>query len=1107
MPGRVRAIGSGRPEADAAEVGRRCDNRFVVDRVLCPRLVGRDEQLFVLEDALLAAHGGESRFVAVGGEAGIGKTRLASELAKRARRLGWAVLWGACSEAELSLPYLPLVEALGNYISLQGADRLGSSLGAARRELAQLFPQLAEDDLAAPVGDPAQGKLRLFEAVVALLAIPAHQQGMLLVVEDVHWADSATRELLDHLARRMTNMRALLLLTYRSDELDRRHPLAPLLQTWRRSDIAELVALSPLAENDIAEMIAAILDEQEVERELRDLMYARSEGNPFVLEEMLKEAIDRGNGRLQRSLEGVRIPETVRDTILLRFGRLGESEAEVLQAAAVLGRTFDYGTLLATTGAPRETVQRALEVGITQQLLDEAGDGHAKYRWRHALTQEAIGEEIVLPRRQDIQSRAADALINAGAGPLSIARHLLGAGRFEEAVPLCVAGAEEAEETMAYADALELVSRALPHVRDPRGRSRLLCRMGRLLWMDGKPTAAADVLVEGVEGLEAVGEDAEAAGYRLALGRCYWELSRPKQARAEFEQARGVLEERGPSAELAVAYMRLAGLYMFELDPRGIEAAEKAVEVGLAAGADFERIWAKSFLAVGLFDTGRSSEGLRMLDESFQEARQRGYSFIAHNAAYNDAWGRLHTMTPGVGERMEILASEPAPAALQDMFGFAKSWGPRVSGDLLGALDAIERARAASAASTSTKVRWRTDVELAELLVELRRFDEAAAALPPPSDRAELQDIIYDAAPQIRLRLETGRRDEAVKLAREIAEHVDVFAFFPDTLAVATEALVAADLLDEAEAAVKAARAVGAEAGAPFLDEAEGRILLARGEAEKAAAILAGLAREASARGFKLVAWRAQALAGEALGRAGRHEEAQYELAVVASEAARAHAALIVASARAAAERVGVSVPETVEPAQTVASEPQISQAGERLITSMFADVRGYTAMTAATPPADMAERITTLYRWAAAEVGRHHGFVDKFAGDAVMATFNATGARVEHAREALEAALALSGKAALLDLGLGIGIAVGPAVVGPTLADGNVSVLGSATNLAARLQAAARPGEIILSDEAHRRVESWLTERGLEPVRQDLELKGFVGRQQAWRLAMGAAG
>jgi adenylate cyclase len=200
-----------------------------------------------------------------------------------------------------------------------------------------------------------------------------------------------------------------------------------------------------------------------------------------------------------------------------------------------------------------------------------------------------------------------------------------------------------------------------------------------------------------------------------------------------------------------------------------------------------------------------------------------------------------------------------------------------------------------------------------------------------------------------------------------------------------------------------------------------------------------------------------------------------------------------------------VAIPEAVDPPRAAAPQPQIAQSGERLVTSMFADVRGYTAMTSATPPAEMAERIGTLYRWAAAEVDRHHGFVDKFAGDAVMATFNVAGTRVDHVREALEAAVALSGKAALLDLGLGIGLAVGPAVVGRAPADGNVSVVGSTTNLAARLQTAARAGEIVLSDEAHRRVEAWLAERGLLAERQDLDLKGFDGPQPAWRLAMGA--
>jgi class 3 adenylate cyclase len=222
----------------------------------------------------------------------------------------------------------------------------------------------------------------------------------------------------------------------------------------------------------------------------------------------------------------------------------------------------------------------------------------------------------------------------------------------------------------------------------------------------------------------------------------------------------------------------------------------------------------------------------------------------------------------------------------------------------------------------------------------------------------------------------------------------------------------------------------------------------------------------------------------------------------VATEADAAEAALVRDSARAVAARLGLTLPEPAASPSHDTTEPKLARAGERFVTSMFADVRGYTELTSATAPAELSDRIQTLHRWAAAEVGRHHGFVDKFAGDAVMATFNATGTRVDHATEALESALAVSGKAALLDLGVGIGIAVGPAVVGRTLEGGNVSVLGTTTNLAARLQTAAAAGEIVLSDEAHRRVAPWLAERGLQAVSQELELKGFDRPLPAWRLS-----
>jgi adenylate cyclase len=187
--------------------------------------------------------------------------------------------------------------------------------------------------------------------------------------------------------------------------------------------------------------------------------------------------------------------------------------------------------------------------------------------------------------------------------------------------------------------------------------------------------------------------------------------------------------------------------------------------------------------------------------------------------------------------------------------------------------------------------------------------------------------------------------------------------------------------------------------------------------------------------------------------------------------------------------------------------EPEFLTTGERLVTVLFADVRGYSAMTSDAAPADLADRVGTLHRWAAAEIGRRRGLVDKFAGDAVMATFNATGASVDHTRDALEAGLALAGKAALLDLGVGIGIAVGPAVVGRTVSGANVSVLGSTTNLAARLQAQAGAGEILLSEEAYRRVGAWLESRSLTPGRESLDLKGFEEPQEAWRVSGAAVG
>jgi adenylate cyclase len=209
---------------------------------------------------------------------------------------------------------------------------------------------------------------------------------------------------------------------------------------------------------------------------------------------------------------------------------------------------------------------------------------------------------------------------------------------------------------------------------------------------------------------------------------------------------------------------------------------------------------------------------------------------------------------------------------------------------------------------------------------------------------------------------------------------------------------------------------------------------------------------------------------------------------------------LIAREVREVAESIGVELPPEPEPMQETAAEPIVPH-GERLVTSLFADVRGYSELSSSLPPEELTERMRILYRLARVAVERRQGIIDKFAGDAVMATFNVSGSRVDHTLDALEAAFALRDRAASIELPLGIGISVGPAILARGVSGDNIAVSGEATNLAARLQAAAGPGEILMSAEAHRRVSSLLAERNLMLTEERLELKGFPEAQAAYRL------
>jgi len=289
----------------------------------------------------------------------------------------------------------------------------------------------------------------------------------------------------------------------------------------------------------------------------------------------------------------------------------------------------------------------------------------------------------------------------------------------------------------------------------------------------------------------------------------------------------------------------------------------------------------------------------------------------------------------------------------------------------------------------------------------------------------------------------------------------------------------------------------------PRLSVARGRLALLEGRIDDALGELRDSIAAFAEGGFTLEAWHVGRSLAEAEFLAGEPVTAQTRLEGISAAADVAGARLAAKLARDTAARLGLNANTGLDGAEETEDAPRIAT-GERMVSVLFADVRGFTEMSGHAAPAEMVDRISTLQRWATHEVGRHHGIVDKFAGDAIMATFNVSGQSIDHALSALQAAIAIIDKAAMAGLPVGAGIGVGPAVVGSLAEAANVTVLGEVTNLAARLQAQSGAGEVTLSEEANRRVGEWLRTRGLPPERVELDLKGFAEPVVAYRVRTG---
>jgi DNA-binding CsgD family transcriptional regulator len=547
--------------------------------------VGRVGELAELERALAAAEAGSGATVLVAGEAGIGKTRLASEIGRRASEAGFVVLLGRSLDLiGTELPYQPFVDALGP-LGAHGAD--------------------------------AATQLSVFERTLALLVDRAP---ILLVLEDVHWADTSTLDLVVFLAHNVGDERILLLTTYRATEPSSAARMRRVADAVHRSGSALLVELGPLMPDELTALIVAQADTTP-SRTLADAIVARSEGNPFFAEELL--AVREHDAELPRGLQ---------ELLLQRVAQLDARTQSLLRLGAAAGRDVSYGLLRDLAGRSEGEVRDALREAVEHRIL--VGDQTSgSFRFRHSLLAEAIYATILPGEREELHARLADELARSGtADPAELARHWAAAGRSAEALVASIEAAKRAEAVFGLAEAAAHLDRALalwdavPDAAElvPFDRAEAYARTARLASQIGASARAVELAGRAIEVL-GTGDPCRAAILHVDLAQYLYDTGSDDRAFAELERAVEIAPAAPPSAERAYALGSLAGGLMMALRNReSLAAAEEALALAREVGAGAAEVRARTVRGVGLARTGRADEGVAELHRALVHAEEIG---------------------------------------------------------------------------------------------------------------------------------------------------------------------------------------------------------------------------------------------------------------------------------------------------------------------------------------------------------------------------------------------------------------------------------------------------------------------------------------------------
>ncbi|MFI9769912.1 AAA family ATPase [Streptomyces sp. NPDC052415] len=652
----------------------------VENQSVSPVFVGRADEVQILNDALARAEaggisqafgtGGEPQALLLGGEAGVGKTRLVEEFANRAARAGAVVALGGCVEIGADgLPFAPFSTAL-RALRHELPAELAAAAAGQEEELARLLPELGETG---SQRHDENGMARLFELTARLLERVSADRTVVLVLEDLHWADASTRHLLAYLLRTLRTGRLVVLATYRSDDIHRRHPLRPLLAELDRLRTVRRIELARFSRAEVGRQMAGILAAEPDPAQV-DEIFERSDGNAFFVEELAVAAHEGCCTGLTDSL---------RDLLLVRVEALPESAQRVARIVAEGGSTVEYRLLAAVARLAEDDLLEALRAAVNANILTAApgGDG---YRFRHSLVREAVSDDLLPGERSRLNRAYAEALqadpslVPADERVMRLASYWYHAHDPAKALPAVLDASVTARRRHAYSEQLRLLERAMElwdsapedvrstlrpvdytEVYPPCGCDpataplRYLDLMaeaavaGRLC---GERERALKITKRALHLLDGEDDPLRAAWFWIQRSRLV-----QAQARGDGWQEIGTAQElvRGlPPSEVHADVLATAAAWAMVRapGPDAMTAAERAVEYARMVGASDIELNARLTLGVLLVDAGDIETGLAQMYEVREQALPLGLPSVLGRSHIN-----LASVLEGIGRSKDAV--------------------------------------------------------------------------------------------------------------------------------------------------------------------------------------------------------------------------------------------------------------------------------------------------------------------------------------------------------------------------------------------------------------------------------------------------------------------